>query len=243
MEHPQTLLRTLYSIQTRTPTDLIKEIILVHDGLGDRNLWEYISYKLPLVTQLEVGITKPKGLIQARLTGARKATGDVLVFLNAHMEVTEGWLSPLLTPISENQKTATQSITDTVSTETFAYEELVEPKQMGFNWQLDRIPLPLEQSHRNRWPSPYAASQLEGHVIAINRQWFWHLGGWDEGFEDNGGDALELSLKAWQCGGRILTVPCSRIGQVLKRSEAAAQMSPNLNPDKSVRRVSEISSK
>ena len=31
------------------------------------------------------------GLIKARLLGAAKASGDVLIFLDAHCETTEGW--------------------------------------------------------------------------------------------------------------------------------------------------------
>lgn len=39
-----------------------------------------------------------------QVLASREATGDVLVFLDSHCEVTPGWLEPLLAPIQENQK-------------------------------------------------------------------------------------------------------------------------------------------
>ena len=35
--------------------------------------------------------TERGGLVQARVSGARAATGDVLVIMDAHMEVNVGW--------------------------------------------------------------------------------------------------------------------------------------------------------
>ncbi|XP_017086249.1 putative polypeptide N-acetylgalactosaminyltransferase 11 [Drosophila eugracilis] len=234
MEHPHTLLRTIYSLKAQTSYHLITEIILVHDGLADIDVFNYIAFHFPIVIQLEVGTVK--GPINARLTGAKVATGDILVFLNAHMEVTMGWLPPLLEPILLNKNTVTEPIMDEISRRTFGYQKLQKPEQMAFDWQLEHIYIALDRNTSHNLPKPYASSQLEGRVFAIDRRWFWRLGGWDEGLLENGGDALELSLKVWQCGGSILTVPCSRVGIIYKRDEVEAQKAPNKNPSLQVRK-------
>ncbi|XP_032309958.2 putative polypeptide N-acetylgalactosaminyltransferase 11 [Drosophila ananassae] len=234
LEHPQTLLRTLYSIQRETSSRILREIIIVNDGPSDIELHKYISANFQKVKQIEY--KKEKGLIYARITGAKRAKGDVLVFLNAHIEVTKGWLPPLLEPLIKNKKTVTEPVLDTISTENFGYERSEFHDQMGFNWLLERLWFPLDNASISKLPDPYPTPSLEGFAFAIDRKWFWHLGAWDEGFRGNGGDALELSLKAWQCGGRILTATCSRIGFIYKKSEVEVQQAPNKNANKVTRK-------
>ena len=43
------------------------------------------------------------GLIRARLIGAEAAEGPVLVFLDAHMEASPGWLEPMLNEIANDR--------------------------------------------------------------------------------------------------------------------------------------------
>lgn len=50
----------------------------------------YLKTRLPEKVKL-VRLTERNGLIKARLAGARVATGDVLVFLDAHCECVVGW--------------------------------------------------------------------------------------------------------------------------------------------------------
>lgn len=61
------------------------------------------------------------GLIRARLHGAKISTGKTLTFLDAHCEVTIGWLETLLRHISENQERIVCPIIDVISHDTFEY--------------------------------------------------------------------------------------------------------------------------
>lgn len=97
-EHLNTLLRTCFSVWSRTPAVLLKEIILVDDastlhGLNE-DLSEYIDKHLPIVKLIKLNARS--GLIKARVIGAKAAQGDVLVFLDSHCEAYHNWLPPLL---------------------------------------------------------------------------------------------------------------------------------------------------
>ncbi|XP_070623782.1 polypeptide N-acetylgalactosaminyltransferase 5 isoform X2 [Bos indicus] len=100
-----TLLRSVHSVLNRSPPHLIKEILLVDDFstkdyLKD-NLDKYMS-QFPKVRILR--LKERHGLIRARLAGAQKATGDVLTFLDSHVECNIGWLEPLLERVYLSRK-------------------------------------------------------------------------------------------------------------------------------------------
>ena len=49
--------------------------------------------------------SEPYGIIRGRLVGIEAARGEVVVVLDAHEEVQEKWLEPLLLEISKNKRT------------------------------------------------------------------------------------------------------------------------------------------
>jgi polypeptide N-acetylgalactosaminyltransferase len=91
-EWPSVLLRTIHSIYNRTPRDLLKELILVNDcstkpELNDElDLYVRQNFDDRVKT---LRLKERKGLIVARMEGAKLATGEVLVFLDSHVEVNE----------------------------------------------------------------------------------------------------------------------------------------------------------
>ena len=77
----------------RSPSELIKEIILVDDASQrthlKQKLEDYVKEKSS-IWENKVRVIRLKerdGLIGARLAGARNATAEVLIFLDSHIEV------------------------------------------------------------------------------------------------------------------------------------------------------------
>lgn len=79
-EHLKTLLRTVHSVIDKTPSTILKEVILVDDYSDIPNLHvdiaTYVNKKLGDKVKL-FKTEKREGLIRARLFGARQAKGDV----------------------------------------------------------------------------------------------------------------------------------------------------------------------
>lgn len=62
------------------------------------------------------------GLVNARLAGAEHATGDILVFLDAHCECTSGWLQPLVQRIQKSKRSVVVPLIDVINPKTLEYQ-------------------------------------------------------------------------------------------------------------------------
>jgi polypeptide N-acetylgalactosaminyltransferase len=99
-----------------------------------KQLDDYVA-KLPIQVRV-LRLAKRAGIIAARLLGANNATGEVLTFLDAHCECTEGWLEPLLARVKENRKCVVCPVIDIISDVNFGYLKSFELHWGAFNWQL-----------------------------------------------------------------------------------------------------------
>lgn len=96
-EWPSVLYRTIHSVYNRTPREILKEIILVDDNSTKvelNGLEQYVSENFDSRVKV-VRLKERKGLIVTRMEGARRATGETLVFLDSHIEVNRSVASSL----------------------------------------------------------------------------------------------------------------------------------------------------
>uniref|UniRef100_A0A8C9YKY1 Polypeptide N-acetylgalactosaminyltransferase n=1 Tax=Sander lucioperca TaxID=283035 RepID=A0A8C9YKY1_SANLU len=219
-----TLLRTVYSVLHTSPTILLKEIILVDDASVDEALKDKLDEYLKRLSIVRVVRQRErKGLITARLLGASVATGDTLTFLDAHCECFNGWLEPLLARIAENYTVVVSPDITTIDLNTF---EFVKPSPYGqnhnrgnFDWSLsfgwESIP-DHEKQRRKDETYPIKTPTFAGGLFSISKEYFYHIGSYDEKMEIWGGENIEMSFRVWQCGGQLEIIPCSIVGHVFR---------------------------
>lgn len=216
-DHLSVLMRSVHSVINRAPAHLLKEVILVNDRSDKEELYgELESYLARNFDGKAHVIHLPErgGLITARIVGAMAATGDVLVFLDSHIEASINYLPPLLDPIAEDYRTCVCPFIDVIDAQNYQYRAQDEGQRGGFEWnflykRMDIRPGDQETPADN-FPSPVMA----GGLFAISTKFFWELGGYDPGLDIWGGEQYELSFKIWLCGGTMVDSPCSRIGNL-----------------------------
>jgi len=217
-EHWTTLLRTFHSVIDRSPSKLLKEIILVDDASTKPELKIQLDDYLGKMSKVTViRLRERAGLITARLEGAKKATAEVIIFLDSHTEANVNWLPPLLDPISQDYKTAVCPFIDVVDFNNFQYRAQDEGARGAFDWQLYYKRLPLLPEDLKHPTEPFKSPVMAGGLFAISARFFWELGGYDPGLEIWGGEQYELSFKIWQCGGSMVDAPCSRVGHIYRK--------------------------
>ncbi|KAG8438907.1 hypothetical protein GDO86_005192 [Hymenochirus boettgeri] len=214
------LLRTVHSVLNRSPPELIAEIVLVDDYSDKGHLKKRLEEYMENFPKVKIVRTKKReGLIRTRMLGASVASGEVLTFLDSHCEANVNWLPPLLDPIAQNRKTVVCPMIDVIDHDHFGYETQAGDAMRGaFDWEMfyKRIPIPPELQILD--PSaPFESPVMAGGLFAIEREWFWELGGYDPGLEIWGGEQYEISFKVWMCGGRMVDTPCSRVGHIYRK--------------------------
>eukprot|EP00922_Rhytidocystis_sp_ex-Travisia-forbesii_P027076 GHVS01039726.1.p1 GENE.GHVS01039726.1~~GHVS01039726.1.p1 ORF type:complete len:645 (+),score=95.77 GHVS01039726.1:333-2267(+) len=217
-ENFSVLIRSVHSVLNRTPPHLLREIILV-DDFSDPETHPWLQAQLDDYVKL---LPKTRlrrlfhrhGLMMARMAGVEWASGEVIAFLDSHIECAPNWLEPLLARIQEDRRNVVVPMIHTIGFDDFQFRGS-GLSVLGFSWGLGQSFPNRSTSRTEPTPSPIMA----GGLFAVNRSWFLDLGGYDSEMRLYGGEEMEVSFKIWQCGGRLELIPCSRVGHVFRSSQ------------------------
>lgn len=210
------LMRSVHSVLNRTPAHLLHEIVLIDDCSDTDWLKQPLEDYLKLMPKVKLVRLKARsGLMRARTAGAEASTGEVVVFLDSHIEVTEGWLEPMLGRVAEDPKHVVMPIIDSIHADTFEYAQggidiLAHSWSLGQKGVGGRPP-----PHTKPMPSPIMA----GGLFAISRAMFFEIGAYDPEMQIYGGEEVEISFRIWQCGLTLECMPCSRVGHVFRTGD------------------------
>lgn len=181
-----TLLRSVNTVLVRTPDAVLKEIVLV-DDFSDLD-----DLKGPLETEIRTLPTdkvklirnaQREGLIRSRVFGARNSTGDVLLFLDSHIEVNVDYLAPLLERVKADRTVLAMPVIDIINADTFEYSSSPLVRG-GFNWGLhfkwDNLPAGTLVKDTD-FLGPFKSPTMAGGLFAVDRLYFKEIGEYDLG--------------------------------------------------------------
>lgn len=196
----ENLRRTVEGLRATLPAGA--EIVVVDDGSTDGST-DFLSGANGRVRVLH---TARVGCARARNRGAAAATGDVLVFADAHVEAPPGWWEPLVGAIAPPRIGAAGP----------AISVMGQPESKGFGLRVTGPALGVEWLAQRGF-SPYSVPILCGAFLAVRRDVFEATGGFDEGLIRWGGNDLELSLRLWLLGYELRLVPGVEVAHLFRQ--------------------------
>lgn len=185
------MLRTLEETVDLTP----HEVVLINDASPDET-GEFLTTLADKPNYKILRNSQNLGFAASNNKGANAATGDILVFLNNDLELTDNWLTPILDLLATLPKAgAVGNIQRNIQT------GLVD--HAGIFFDLDGLPT---HAHKNRANPPADAwkerNALTAACFAIRRDLFLQLGGFDEAYR-NGCEDVDLCMRLRKSGHRL----------------------------------------
>lgn len=225
-ERLSVLLRTVYGILYYTPDELLEEIILVDDASTESELKHKLDVHVRSLSKVVVIRRRVNvGLMMARQAGIDSSNAEYFVCMDSHMEVSLGWLEPIVNRLVEKPKALLCSNIGAINSNNFMVSHNLAQIGIAFDFPFFAWNFEQEQarysnayrSSRTNVTEPMLMGSVMGMMICMKKSWFLALGGFDPGMKVWGSEQIELSVKVWMCGGVIEMIPCSFVAHIFRR--------------------------
>ena len=172
------------------------EVIVVDDGSAD-GCGQRVRRQFGDGAGVVVLRAANLGVARARNHGAATAAGEVLIFLDAHCYTPPGWIEPLIAPLEDPR-------VGMVGPAFANLGDIDGPRGYGAMWTGPS--LEIEWLAR-QGDDPYGVPLHPGACLAVRREDFEALGGYDAGMDRWGSECEELSLRYWLMGYDVVVQP------------------------------------
>ncbi len=221
------LRKTINSIYANTQTEF--EVIIVDDASSDGSIdhvqWE--NYPGLLFHRNRERL----GLIRSRILGSTFARSPYYVFMDAHCNPEPGWETSLLEASYKCQDRAiTAPVIPMLDATTWKNRLYQFGQTMTFDQKLDMVwcDTPKLDFDDSTSLSPI----FSGSCFLVSRMFYEELGGLDNGLTFWGGENIDLSLRCWMRGGKVLVVRSALVGHVYKPGFNYPLTNENLSSNK-----------
>jgi glycosyltransferase involved in cell wall biosynthesis len=186
-----------------TKTDCDYEIIVVDDHSEDGCCSFLDNNQNEKIRMIR---TDGLGLSNAKNAGADLANGEILIFCDAHLFFEDYWMERLIEPIQKGIAAATNpGIADAANPGNIGY---------GYSWNNELEPKWNTGRKKDSYPVPL----LAGGCMAVSKEAFKDVEGFDRGFIVWGHEDEEISFKLWLFGYQCYIVPSVTILHVFRPS-------------------------
>ena len=176
------------------------EPIVVDDASTDHSTGFLDS--MPEVTVLR---SPGQGVARARNLGASHASGDIILFADAHVRAPEGWHISITEALRDERVGAVAP----------GIYSLNDPTLRGFGMSVAGPDLRVPWL-RKAGSDPYPVPVLPGGFLAMRRQTYLQTGGYDPGMRQLGGNDAELSCRLWLSGFEQKVIPGLEVGHLFR---------------------------
>ena len=183
--------------------------IIIADNASDDGTGEWLKATFPQVKHFLM--KKNHGYCGGNNRSASSATGDIIVFLNNDVEVSENWLEPIREKFEENENTAVvqPKILDYQNRSYFEYAGAAGGKmdRLGYPFCRGRLFDTLEEDH-GQYDDSDTLAWASGAAFAIRKKLFFKIGQFDERFEFHM-EEIDLCWRLMNMGYEIKYAPKS----------------------------------